>query len=158
MNIYQFHATLEDGTHYSLEQEKGKVILIVNTASKCGHTPQFKDLEALYEKYKDQGFIVLGFPSNEFHQELATGHEAAQACRLNYGVTFPMHTLTTLKGTQADPLFQFLQTQTTGELTGDIQWNFTKFLIDRKGEFAARFAHRTPPLELVPTIEALLKD
>ncbi|MGI6155212.1 MAG: glutathione peroxidase [Enterococcus lemanii] len=157
MNIYQFDATLEDGTHYSLEKEKGKVILIVNTASKCGHTPQFKELEALYEKYQDQGFVVLGFPSNEFHQELATGQEAAEACRLQYGVTFPMHTLTTLKGEQADPLFKFLQTQTTEELSGDIKWNFTKFLIARDGHFAARFAHRTAPFELIPTIEKLLE-
>ncbi|MHC5268102.1 glutathione peroxidase [Enterococcus sp. LJL98] len=157
MSIYQFTATLENGEHYSLEKYQGKVVLIVNTATKCGLTPQFEALEKIYETYQDQGLVILGFPSNQFKQELATGHEAAEACRLTYGVTFPMHTLTVLNGEQADPLYQYLQTTASGLLVDDIKWNFTKFLVNRQGEVVERFAPKTEPSVMIPSIEKYLK-
>lgn len=157
MSIYQFDATLENGEKYSLEKYKGKTIVIVNTASKCGLAPQFKDLEEIYQKYKEQGLVILGFPSNQFHQELTTGHEAAEACRLTYGVTFPMHTLTVINGEKADPLFIYLQEQAPGLIIDDIKWNFTKFLINREGEVIERFAPKTEPNDMLPAIEKALK-
>lgn len=158
MTIYQFDATLEDGETYSLEKYRGKVVVIVNTASKCGFTPQFEALEEIYKQYADQGLVILGFPSNQFKQELPTGHEAAEACRLTYGVTFPMHTLTVLNGEEADPLFKYLQTQAPGLLIDEIKWNFTKFLIDREGKVVERFAPKTVPSEMIPSIEKYLNQ
>lgn len=156
MSIYQFNATLETGETYSLKQYKGKVIVIVNTATKCGLAPQFKELEAIYQTYKDQGLVILGFPSNQFHQEPDSGEKAAEACRMTYGVTFPMHTLTVINGKEADPLFLYLEEQAPGLLTNDIKWNFTKFLINRDGEVVERFAPKTSPKEMIDPIEKAL--
>ncbi|RKQ15755.1 glutathione peroxidase [Ureibacillus endophyticus] len=145
MNIYEFEVKTEKGEPYSLEQYKGKVLLVVNTATKCGLTGQFEELEELYKKYKDQGFEILGFPSNQFKQELPNATDAAEACRLIYGVTFPMHELVKVNGEDAHPLFKYLTEQTKGLLGKNVKWNFTKFLIDREGNVVKRFAPTDKP-------------
>lgn len=145
MSIYNISVTLTNGEEYLLEKYKGKVLLIVNTASKCGFTPQFSELEALYQKYKDQGFVVLGFPSNQFKQELATGIQAEVACRTTYGVTFPMHEMIKVNGNDAHPLFKYLAEETKGIMGSKIKWNFTKFLVDREGNVIKRYAPAVKP-------------
>lgn len=155
--FYDFHATLESGEQYSLEKYKGQVVLVVNTATKCGFTPQFDGLEKLYEDYQQRGFVVLGFPSNQFKQEVATGSEAAAACRRDYGVTFPMHELTDVNGDNAEPVFKFMTSSAKGILGSEsIKWNFTKFLVDRNGEVVERFASKDKPESLKKSIEKLL--
>lgn len=156
MTIYTFNVTLEDGTDYSLEHYKGQVVLIVNTASKCGLTPQFDDLEKLYKKYKDDGFVVLGFPSNQFKQELATANEAAANCRLMYGVTFPMHEIVKVNGDNAHPLFKYVSSEAKGILGNSIKWNFTKFLVNREGQVIKRFAPTDKPSTFEQIIQKLL--
>ena len=158
MSIYDYTATLENGQTYSLKDYQGKVLLIVNTATKCGFTPQFAELETLYQTYQKEGLVVLGFPSNQFKQELESGQEAAEACRMTYGVTFPMHQLTVLNGEKADPLFAYLTSHSSGLLGDHIKWNFTKFLINRKGEVVKRFAPKDKPSKMIPDIEALLAE
>lgn len=156
-NLYDFNATLENGEQYSLEKYKGQVVLVVNTATKCGFTPQFDGLEKLYEEYKDQGFVVLGFPSNQFKQELDSGQEAAAACRRDYGVTFPMHELTDVNGEHAEPVFKFMTSSAKGFLGSEsVKWNFTKFLVDREGNVVERFASKDKPESLKKAIEKLL--
>lgn len=145
MNIYDFQVTDEKGEDYSLEQHKGKVLLIVNTATKCGLAGQFDELEELYKKYREQGLEILGFPSDQFKQELSSGAEAAENCRLSYGVTFPMHDLVKVNGEQAHPLFKFLTEKTKGLLGKNVKWNFTKFLVDREGNVVKRFAPTDKP-------------
>lgn len=154
--LYDFQATLENGDTYSLNKYRGQPLVIVNTATKCGFTPQFKQLEELYQRYKDQGLVVLGFPSNQFKQELATGSEAAKACRTTYGVTFPMHSMTVVNGEHADPLFKFLKHEAPGVLGEAIKWNFCKFLVDRDGNVVERFAPKTNPEKMIPAIEKVL--
>ncbi len=156
MSIYDFEVTLEDGSRYSLNKYKGRPMLIVNTATKCGFAPQFDGLEALYKKYQKAGLIVLGFPSNQFKQELADGHAAAEACRMKYGVSFPMHQLIKVNGQQRAPLFKYLKTEAPGELGKSIKWNFTKFLVDRNGHVVKRFAPKTTPEAIEPAVEELL--
>lgn len=156
MSIYDFEVTLEDGSKYSLNKYKGRPMLIVNTATKCGFAPQFDGLEALYKKYQKAGLIVLGFPSNQFKQELADGHAAAEACRMKYGVNFPMHQLIKVNGQQTAPLFKYLKTEAPGELGKSIKWNFTKFLVDRNGHVVKRFAPKTTPEAIEPAVEELL--
>ena len=156
MGFYDFSAVKMDGTEVSMSQYNGDVVLVVNTATKCGLAPQFKELEAIYQTYKDQGLVILGFPSNQFHQEPDSGEKAAEACRMTYGVTFPMHTLTVINGKEADPLFLYLEEQAPGLLTNDIKWNFTKFLINREGEVVERFAPKTSPKEMIDPIEKAL--
>ena len=156
MSIYDFEETLEDGSKYSLNKYKGRPMLIVNTATKCGFAPQFDGLEALYKKYQKAGLIVLGFPSNQFKQELADGHAAAEACRMKYGVSFPMHQLIKVNGQQRAPLFKYLKTEAPGELGKSIKWNFTKFLVDRNGHVVKRFAPKTTPEAIEPAVEELL--
>jgi glutathione peroxidase len=156
-NLYDYSATLENGEQYSLEKYKGDVVLIVNTATKCGFTPQFDGLEKLYQQYKDQGFTVLGFPSNQFKQELASGKEAAEACRLNYGVTFPMHEVVDVNGEKAAPVFKYVTSHAKGLLGSEsVKWNFTKFLVDRDGNVVERFASKDKPESLKKSIEKLL--
>ncbi|WP_461213475.1 glutathione peroxidase [Lacticaseibacillus sp. GG6-2] len=155
--LYDFKATLENGETYSLDQYRGKALVIVNTATKCGFSPQFKQLEELYQKYQDQGLVVLGFPSNQFKQELASGSEAAEACRMTYGVTFPMHTMTVVNGDNADPLFKYLKHEAPGALGESIKWNFCKFLVDRDGQVVERFAPKTNPEKMIPAIEQALQ-
>ena len=156
MNIYDFTVTLENGTTYSLDKYKGHPIIIVNTATKCGLAPQFEQLEELYERYQSQGLVILGFPSNQFKQEVATASDAAQACRTTYGVTFPMHQIIDVNGSNADPLFEYLKKQAPGTLSNAIKWNFTKFLVDKYGNVVERFAPKTTPIKMIDSIEAVL--
>ncbi|EOH88927.1 glutathione peroxidase [Enterococcus villorum] len=156
MNIYDFTVTLENGTTYSLDKYKGHPMIIVNTATKCGLAPQFEQLEELYERYQSQGLVILGFPSNQFKQEVATASDAAQVCRTTYGVTFPMHQIIDVNGSNADPLFEYLKKQAPGTLSNAIKWNFTKFLVDKDGNVVERFAPKTIPIKMIDSIEAVL--
>ena len=156
MNIYEIPVKTEKGEQYTLDRYKGNVMMIVNTASKCGFTKQFTQLEELYEKYKEQGFIVLGFPSNQFKQELASGEDAAQFCRLDYGVTFPMHEMVKVNGSEAHPLFQHLTSESKGLFGQSVKWNFTKFLVDRDGKVIKRYAPQDNPLKAEQDISKLL--
>lgn len=142
-NIYQFTMKSIDGKEIPLEEYKGKVLLVVNVASKCGLTPQYEALEKLYKAKKDKGLVVLGFPANEFgSQEPGTNEEIKQFCSANYGVTFPMFSKIVVKGKDIHPLYQWL-TEHTGEK--EIAWNFAKFLIGRQGQILERFDPRTKP-------------
>ncbi|MGP8231534.1 MAG: glutathione peroxidase [Methylovirgula sp.] len=157
-SIYDFSAKALDGKEKPLADFRGQVLLVVNTASKCGFTPQYEGLEALYEKYHAKGFEVLGFPCNQFGAQ-EPGDEAAigQFCTLNFGVTFPMFAKIEVNGEEADPLYKFLKSAQKGLAgTEAIKWNFTKFLIDRQGNVVARFAPITKPAELDPEVARLL--
>ncbi|WP_085993460.1 glutathione peroxidase [Oceanobacillus senegalensis] len=157
MNVYQFSAKTINGEEKSLEDYKGKVLLIVNTASQCGFTPQFKELQQLYNKYKDQGFAILGFPCNQFgSQDPGTDKEISDFCQLNYGVTFPMFSKIDVNGQTAHPLFTYLTYEAKGLLTEKIKWNFTKFLVDKNGSVMKRYAPQTKPMNLEKDIEKLL--
>ncbi|MEK5531826.1 glutathione peroxidase [Viridibacillus sp. FSL R5-0468] len=145
MSIYDIEVRLDDGAKYSLDRYKEKVMLIVNTATKCGFSPQFDELEALYKKYKKDGFVVLGFPSNQFHQEVASAEEAAANCRLTYGVTFPMHEVVNVNGKDAHPVFQYVTSHSKGFLGKSVKWNFTKFLVNQNGEIVQRFGSKDKP-------------
>lgn len=145
MNIYEINATKSNGESYSLGEYEGKAMLIVNTATKCGFSNQFESLENLYAKYKDQGLVVLGFPSDQFRQELDNAKDAEQACRMSYGVTFPMHDMVKVKGKDAHPVFQYLTANSKGLLGNSVKWNFTKFLIDKEGNVIGRYAPKDKP-------------
>ena len=157
-NIYQFEAELLEGETKALADYKGKVMLIVNTASKCGFTPQFAGLEKLYEKYKAQGLEVLGFPCNQFGgQEPGTNKEIGAFCQRNYGVSFPMFAKVDVKGPEAHVIFRFLTREAKGILgSQNIKWNFTKFLVGRNGEVLGRYAPTTKPEALEADIENAL--
>lgn len=143
MTIYDIEVQKPNGDAYKLDAYKNKVMLIVNTASECGFTPQFEGLQALYDKYKDQDFIILGFPCNQFGgQEPGTGEEATQNCKINYGVSFPMHEKIDVKGEQQHPLFKFLTEAQNGFFNEKIKWNFTKFLVDKMAMWFNVFHHR----------------
>jgi glutathione peroxidase len=156
--LYDFTVNDIHGNPVSLDRYKGKVLLVVNTASECGFTPQYKGLEALYEKYRAKGLEVLGFPCNQFgHQE--PGDEAAieQFCEVNYGVKFPMFAKVDVNGDQASPVYRYLKSAKPGLLgTEAIKWNFTKFLVDREGNVVARYAPNDTPESIVPAIEQAL--
>jgi glutathione peroxidase len=138
---------------------QGKVVLVVNTASQCGFTPQYAGLETLYQTYKDQGLVILGFPCNQFGgQEPGDAAEIAQTCQLNYGVTFPMFAKVDVNGSAAHPLFQWLTNAAPGLLGNSIKWNFTKFLIGREGEALKRYAPITKPEALADDIRAQLQS
>jgi len=159
--IYNFSAPLLDGRAASLAQYKGQVLVIVNTASKCGFTPQYAGLEALYRQYKDRGVVVLGFPCNQFGaQEPGTSAEIAQFCEANYEVSFPIFAKIDVNGADAHPLYKFLKSEKSGILgalgLGAIKWNFTKFLVNRDGKVVGRYAPTTAPAELAPKIDKLL--
>ncbi|WP_010305495.1 glutathione peroxidase [Kurthia senegalensis] len=156
MTIYDIDVTLENGESYSLEKYKGHPLVIVNTATKCGLSGQFDELQKLYDTYHEQGLEVLGFPSDQFKQELSNGADAAEACRLSYGVTFPMHELVKLNGSEAHPLFQLLTSETKGVLGSKVKWNFTKFLVDGEGHVVKRFAPTASPTQMKEDIEKLL--
>jgi glutathione peroxidase len=158
MSIYDFTADTLDGQPAPLADWRDKVVLIVNTASKCGFTPQYAGLEALYRKYKDKGFVVLGFPCNQFGaQEPGDAAEIANFCSLTYEVDFPMMRKIDVNGPQTHPLYAWLKHQKKGLLGSEgIKWNFTKFLVDRKGEVVKRFAPTDTPQSLEGAIEALL--
>ena len=177
--IYDFKTTSNKGAEVDLAQYKGQVVMIVNTASKCGFTPQYDGLEALYQKYKDQGFVILGFPCDQFAgQEPGSNEEIAEFCRLNHGVTFPLMAKTDVNGAKAEPVFEFLKTQApTEEYSGfkakathkmlktisksvekdsDILWNFTKFLVSKDGLTVKRYAPTTTPEDKKKDLKSLL--
>ena len=155
--IYDFKALTSKGKELDFSQFEGKVLLIVNTASKCGFTPQFAGLEALNQKYKDRGLVVIGFPSGDFaNQELADGSKAEEFCQLNYGVTFQIMKKVHVNGDEADPIFKYLKSQTKGLLGSKIKWNFTKFLISKNGSVIKRYAPMTAPEKLGKDIEEML--
>ena len=158
-DIYEFEVQTITGDRAGLEQYKNKVMLIVNTASKCGFTPQYEGLEALYAKYKDQGLVVLGFPCNQFgRQEPGSESDIEEFCQLNYGVSFPMFAKIDVNGNDADPLFKYLKKSQKGILGSEnIKWNFTKFLVNRDGNVVARFASTVKPKDLEKDIESLLQ-
>jgi glutathione peroxidase len=157
-NVYDYTAASLDGRTVPLSDYRGEVLLIVNTASKCGFTPQYAGLEALYKDYHGRGLDVLGFPCNQFgRQEPGTAEEIGAFCQKNYGVTFPMFGKIDVNGPGAHPLYQYLKSEKRGLLgTKNIKWNFTKFLIDRGGKVVARFGPNTSPASLKPAIEKLL--
>ncbi|MBR3119254.1 glutathione peroxidase [Oceanobacillus profundus] len=157
MSVYNYKAKTIQGDEKSLADYNGKVLLIVNTASECGFTPQFQELQELYEKYNTKGFEVLGFPCNQFgEQDPGSDTEIVQFCKKNYGVTFPMFSKVDVKGENAHPLFSYLTSEKKGLLTEQIKWNFTKFLIDKNGQVVERFAPQKKPATLEKQIEALL--
>ena len=177
--IHDFKTKSNKGAEVDLAQYKGQVVMIVNTASKCGFTPQYDGLEALYQKYKDQGFVILGFPCDQFAgQEPGSNEEIAEFCRLNHGVTFPLMAKTDVNGANAEPVFEFLKTQApTEEYSGfkakathkmlkaisksvekdsDILWNFTKFLVSKDGLTVKRYAPTTTPEDIEKDLKSLL--
>lgn len=160
MSIYDFEIETIKGEKKTLNEYENKVLLIVNTASKCGFTPQYKQLQELYDEFKDQGFAVLGFPCNQFMgQEPGNHNEIERFCELNYGVTFPLFTKIDVNGENAHPLFTYLSTETPGLLGSKaIKWNFTKFLIDSNGYPVERFSPNTNPNKITPHIEKLLNQ
>ena len=156
-SIYNFTVQLPNGTEKSLNEYEGKPLIIVNTASKCGLTPQFKGLQELYDKYKDHGLEVLGFPCDQFNnQEFDNIEETTQFCQMNYGVTFPMFAKIDVNGDHTDPLFTFLKEQKKGVLSKNIKWNFTKFLIDGNGQVVERYAPTTDPAKMEEDIIKVL--
>lgn len=157
MSLYDMVVTDIRGGQQKLEAYRGQVLLIVNTASRCGLTPHFEGLQQLYENYHDQGFAVLGFPSNQFKQELGDNSEIAQSCSLNYGVTFPMFARIAVNGPDAHPLFELLKDEARGVFGSKaIKWNFTKFLVDRNGRVVKRFAPNVQPSRIESSIKTLL--
>ncbi|MDF7826899.1 glutathione peroxidase [Pontiellaceae bacterium B12227] len=160
-SIYDVEAVTITGETVKLEAYKGKTLLIVNTASKCGFTGQYDGLQALYETYRDKGFVVLGFPSNDFlKQEPGTDDEIASFCKLNYGVTFPMFGKISVKGADQHPLYTFLTSKESNpEFSGKISWNFNKFLISPDGKIINRYGSRTKPSDkkLIEAIEESVK-
>lgn len=159
--VYGFSALSLDSREVSLAHYKGQVMLIVNTASKCGFTPQYADLEALYRQYKDRGLVILGFPCNQFGaQEPGSSAEIAQFCEQNYRVSFPIFAKIDVNGAAAHPLYKFLKKERPGMLgvlgLGAIKWNFTKFLVDRNGKVVGRYTPTTKPAQLAPEIDKLL--
>jgi glutathione peroxidase len=145
-SVYQFKPTNIDGEEISLNQYKDNVLLIVNTASECGFTPQYEGLQAIYEKYKDQGLVVLGFPANNFGgQEPGSDKEIKKFCTVNYDVSFPMFSKVSVKGDDQHPLFNYLTSASNADFTGEIKWNFEKFLIDKEGQLIHRFRSDVEP-------------
>ena len=157
-SVYDFEALSITGQPAQLSTQRGKVLLIVNTASACGFTPQFAGLEALWDTYRDKGLVVLGFPSNEFGaQDPGSNDEIASFCQLNYGVSFPMMSKVQVNGAQAHPLWQWLTRQAPGLLgTTGVKWNFTKFLVGRDGKVLKRYAPTDKPEAIQADIEAAL--
>lgn len=154
--VYDFTVENMAGKEVRLEDYQGKVLLIVNTASKCGFTPQFEGLEALYETYKEQGLVILGFPCNQFlRQDPGSNEDILSFCQLNYGVSFPMFAKIDVKGKKQHPLYQYLVAETAGKKIG---WNFTKFLIDPQGNVVERFESKVKPEAIAAPIEKLLSN
>ena len=158
MSVYDFSVETLDGRPAPLADYRGKVLLIVNTASKCGFTPQYEGLEALHRKYVDQGFEVLGFPCNQFGaQEPGNAEEIQSFCSLTYDVTFPMFAKIDVNGPKTHPLYEYLKHEKKGLLGSEgVKWNFTKFLVGKDGEVAQRFAPQTTPKDIESAIEKLL--
>ncbi len=156
--VYDFKAEKLEGGEQSLSEYEGKVLLIVNTASKCGFTPQFDGLEKVFQKYKDQGLVVLGFPCNQFaSQDPASNSEIGEFCQRNYGISFPMFAKIDVNGSNAHPLYKYLTKEAKGLLgTEAVKWNFTKFLVGRDGNVIDRYATATKPEAMVKDIEKAL--
>ena len=159
-SVYDFEALSIDGKPAHLSTQRGKVMLIVNTASACGFTPQFGGLEMLWEQYRDRGFMVIGFPSNEFgSQDPGSNDEIASFCQVNYGVSFPMMSKVQVNGAQAHPLWKWLTAEAPGILgSKSVKWNFTKFLVGRDGKVLKRYAPNDAPESIRADIEAALAD
>jgi len=155
--IYDYSAKKNDGSELSFAELKGKTLLIVNTASKCGFTPQYTGLEALYKEYRDRGLVVLGFPCDQFaHQEPGSDSEIAQFCSLNFGVTFPLMGKVDVNGASTHPVFEFLKERAPGAIGKSVKWNFTKFLVSPDGKTVKRFAPTDLPESMKGDIEAVL--
>jgi glutathione peroxidase len=159
MSVYPFKVTTIKGEEVSLENYKGKVLLAVNTASECGLTPQYAELQKIYDQYKENGFFVLGFPCNQFGgQEPGSEEKISEFCNLNYGVSFPMFAKVDVNGENAHPLFQYLKEEAPGQSeSSDIEWNFAKFLINRNGQVVGRYAPSVSPTDIGDDIEKLLE-
>lgn len=158
MSVYEFSAETITGEEKALAEYNGKVLLIVNTASECGFTPQFEGLQELYEEIGNDNFEILGFPCNQFGgQDPGTDQDIASFCSANYGVSFPMFSKIDVKGDNAHPLFNYLTKEQKGLLTEDIKWNFTKFLIDKDGKVIDRFAPQKEPAKIKKEIEKLIE-
>lgn len=159
MEFYQFSAKSIKGDNVPMIEFKGKTVLVVNTASKCGFTPQFDGLEKLYQTYKDHGFVILGFPCNQFlNQEPGDEKSIEEGCLLNYGVTFPMFSKINVNGDNAHPIFKYLKQELRGILGSTIEWNFTKFVINSEGKPVKRFAPVTTPEELGKYIKRIIVE
>ena len=157
MNIYDFTVKDPQGNDVSLSKYKGEVLLIVNTATGCGFTPQYKGLEELYRKYKDQGFEILDFPCNQFgHQAPGSDAEIGEFCSLNYDTTFPRFKKIDVNGSNAIPLYKWLKKQQGGIFGSAVKWNFTKFLVDRNGKVVKRYSPTTPPFKIDKDIKIIL--
>ncbi|WP_044117988.1 glutathione peroxidase [Alkaliflexus imshenetskii] len=157
-NIYSFNVLTLQGKELTMKDFEGKTILVVNTASKCGLTPQYEGLEALYQKYKEKGFVILGFPCNQFaNQEPGNDSSLTENCLINYGVSFPMFAKVDVNGEAAHPLFKYLKKELPGLFGGSIKWNFTKFLIDADGKPLKRFAPISKPEKIDKYLQKILK-
>ena len=155
--FYQFNINQLNGEEISLSEFKGKVVLIVNTASNCGLTYHYTGLEKLYQKYKDNGLVIIGFPCNQFgKQEPGTSEEIQEFCSINYNVTFPLSEKIEVNGSDVHPLYKYLKKELNGKLNNSIKWNFTKFLIDRNGVPFKRFSSTVDPGDITPFIDQLL--
>ncbi|MNJ92753.1 Hydroperoxy fatty acid reductase gpx1 [compost metagenome] len=157
-NLHSFAVKAADGSEVSLDKYQGKAVVIVNVASKCGFTPQYKGLEELYEKFKDQGLVILGFPCNQFgSQEPGSDQEIQQFCSLNYGVSFPVMSKIDVNGDKADPLYKWLKESAPGFLgTEMIKWNFTKFLVGKDGQVIKRYAPQDEPKNMTQDVQKAL--
>lgn len=156
-SAYDFSATAIDGTERILADYKGKVLLVVNTATQCGYTPQFKGLEEVYQTYAERGLVVLGFPCDQFgHQNPESDRDTATFCERNFGVTFPLFSEIEVNGDGAHPLYQWMRKEKKGALGSKIRWNFTKFLIDADGNVVKRYGSTTKPEDIAEDIEKLL--
>ncbi|WP_314036391.1 glutathione peroxidase [Dietzia sp. CH92] len=157
--LADFEASLLDGSEKDLADYTGQVVLVVNTASKCGFTPQYKGLQALYEEFRGRGFVVLGFPCDQFaHQEPGSDEEIGAFCERNFGVEFPLFSKIEVNGSGAHPLYEWLKSEKSGVLGGRIKWNFTKFLVGRDGRVIDRFGPHRKPEDLRDAIEAALAE
>ncbi len=157
-NFYDFKAVTLQGKETGMDAYKGKVVVVVNTASKCGLTPQYEGLEKLYRDYKDKGLVILGFPCNQFaNQEPGSEKEIAEGCLINYGVSFPMFSKVNVNGTEAHPIYKYLKKELRGFPGSELKWNFTKFIIDRNGKPYKRVSPYIKPESMRKDIEKLLK-
>lgn len=158
--LYQFDATLNNGENINFEAYQGKVLLIVNTASKCGFTPQYEGLQSIYNEYKEQGFEVLGFPCDQFgHQEPGSDTEIQEFCSLNFNVNFPLFKKIEVNGANTAPIYQYLKEAAPGVMgSKSIKWNFTKFLVNKQGKVIKRYASTTKPADMINDIKKLLAE
>ncbi|ERN51483.1 glutathione peroxidase [Alkalihalophilus marmarensis] len=158
-SVHDFTVQSTKGEEVSLSIYKGQIMLIVNTATKCGLAPQFKGLEKLHQQYKDKGLAVLGFPCNQFmNQEPVSDEQMTEACEINFGVTFPLFAKINVNGSDAHPLYKHLKKEQKGLLSSEIKWNFTKFLVDKDGEVVKRFGPNTSPEKMEDEIKELLGE